>query len=1543
MDSHIPSEEISQYTKQIASVIFNKGSEYITQVLGDAETPQSFNLEDIIISTEAYENNFLQELNTSTTVGNGETINLNNQKLWISWYYQIAILDSICENIQSFSTTLIDQKNLFLNDSKTMAAIENISYSAGPASTGHPELYREILDVNITGTENSYSTYSYKLYIKALINYAISISVKERIPVNRIKEYIEQYSPQKKNYILPNIQNSYEKLVKSEDFNKYIKIIEESIVEGLKTSDMFTETPSTVEGEPEGEGEEEPEGEEGEEGADDYAPLKLLDEAAAILKEKLEAEAAERLKEEEARKEEEEARKEAEEARKEAEEARKVAEEVQRLKEEAQRLKEAEEQRLEEAEEQRLEVQRLAKAAEAKAIAEAAAIAKVAETQRLEAEAAAIAEAAKAEAAAAKAAAAIAEAAKAKEAEQKAAKAKEAEQKAAKIAAKAAKEAEAAKAAAVNAEAEAKAAAEAAEAAEAKAATEAEATKAKLEAKLEAEARLEAEVEAAKLQDIASDENVAAIKKTLLDTYSKYKALFHQINFLKLMTIVSYPDVYKDFIKNATVLKLKSADFLDYLFIDITKLMEIEGYNARFKIQEDNNVISNYSNRDTIIYNLHNPDNKKTSLIFVYMLSKILANSIDQAASVYETPLYVQSIAFYSDLLSKNYVYINNAYNTLLRSKIGTIDVEYNKIVEQYNKIYSFVRIGQRTINLNPRYKYSKFVNYRPAFLELDYINTDKKNDEIKSDVASSQEKYIFGMYDGIYNPGLNNESISDDFFNRCLWNEQGKILKNNICVIGIGQSGSGKTSSLISFNNKDEHKIEPGILIEALNNRKFKGTYKTITLTITEIILDPMKKPENIDAVISKFYKIKDACEPTKYKIGSAGNWELETRVKSEDVSDEEKNALKDIGEYIVWVMDNKRLIHPTPNNPVSSRSHMVICLNCIPDEPKEAKNIIFLDLAGNENEFECNKPAVIVKFYEKYMKEKDLTKLKQVFENKDVKLHEYCSKDKIATIKESETTIVGSNDKIYTLNTTASTMEEYIKELEGALDKLADLPAKINSIEEIMNFLNQTKVHLYTKKGPGTFIEYFLGTGLIYIPLNIFRLIKDETDETIKKGKKDKKDKQDKQDIPYTYDGDTCVKALNYIIDLDKLWNDYQEKKTILKITKTELNSSGKSVLRTRIIKAKDFPQILTSSSHYRDIPDVNSNPPTNKNNYLSEQATKTGIDIFKVLMKQILIEINALLTTESSLTYELVVKPDDTFGDIKKEIIAKIAQRTAEIDCDMPKLLAIAEECKKRRYEGFMINRSIRDMIKEIKSLMRVKLIREDNKISYMPLCFETQIYENCLDPLKDQKIYDTFYDTPETNTETNSSIILQTIRDKTVDLLNLDFIVFTIINVSDTTNNPPDPPFVNINDLIKYTHIIKNDKEMERAFNIVLEKLQKYNFYYPESRKTYIDQILKIKAKPTGKENALIEFINNVNQTTLIGTLESSDKLKHYIFNDIPCLITENTGTSTPQAGGKHQFIEDSNHMTDQNRHVSTRKKQSTGSKRTRKSNKDYRYS
>ena len=326
--------------------------------------------------------------------------------------------------------------------------------------------------------------------------------------------------------------------------------------------------------------------------------------------------------------------------------------------------------------------------------------------------------------------------------------------------------------------------------------------------------------------------------------------------------------------------------------------------------------------------------------------------------------------------------------------------------------------------------------------------------------------------------------------------------------------------------------------------------------------------------------------------------------------------------------------------------------------------------------------------------------------------------------------------------------------------------------------------------------------------------------------------------------------------------------------------------------------------------------------------------------------------LLMPTLNLTVSNLETETLNFVNLKEVILKEIQAQETKIRCEKQRLKAIEHECDERKREGFMINRSIKDLIEEIKSLTSVSLKRVDTESNskYMPLCFETQIAEGCLVPLKHQEIYETFYiDTNIEEPDETSSIILNTIQGKNVNLQELNFVVFTVLNITDDdkTNNPPNPPFININDIIYIRNIVeeKDHAKITTEYDKVREKLKGYKYYYKEGK--YISKIVQIDDKTSviSKADALIKFISNVNQTTLIGTLESSDKLKHYIFDDVPCLITENTDTpSTQVAGGKRQFIEDRNHMIDQNRrHVSTRRKQLKGSKLTRKSKKEYRYS
>lgn len=75
-----------------------------------------------------------------------------------------------------------------------------------------------------------------------------------------------------------------------------------------------------------------------------------------------------------------------------------------------------------------------------------------------------------------------------------------------------------------------------------------------------------------------------------------------------------------------------------------------------------------------------------------------------------------------------------------------------------------------------------------------------------------------------------------------------------------------------------------------------------------------------------------------------------------------------------IVVPNTSKRITEPTPNNPDSSRSHAFIDIKFIHTDEKHntnEKHIIVCDLAGVENEFECdsnkNFPEIL-KFIDKY-----------------------------------------------------------------------------------------------------------------------------------------------------------------------------------------------------------------------------------------------------------------------------------------------------------------------------------------------------------------------------------------------------------------------------------------------------------------------------------------------------------------------------------------------------------------------------------------------
>ena len=129
-------------------------------------------------------------------------------------------------------------------------------------------------------------------------------------------------------------------------------------------------------------------------------------------------------------------------------------------------------------------------------------------------------------------------------------------------------------------------------------------------------------------------------------------------------------------------------------------------------------------------------------------------------------------------------------------------------------------------------------------------------------------------------------------------------------------------------------------------------------------------------------------------------------------------------------------------------------------------------------------------------------------------------------------------------------------------------------------------------------------------------------------------------------------------------------------------------------------------------------------------------------------------------------------------------------------------------------------------------------------------------------------------------------------------NMNFGIFTVINTTndDKTNNPPNPPYININRLIFYTNINFNSEELKKEILDILEKMKTYTFW-SINNSNYNKYIKIIKNNDNLKNTSertlkalgitLIEMISNVNPSTLIGSLESTTLLQNITYNDLIC--------------------------------------------------------
>ena len=251
--------------------------------------------------------------------------------------------------------------------------------------------------------------------------------------------------------------------------------------------------------------------------------------------------------------------------------------------------------------------------------------------------------------------------------------------------------------------------------------------------------------------------------------------------------------------------------------------------------------LQKYVDRDTFIYNKHFPDSRKKAIfLFTFVNSITYAESYIIENIIRDEILPVIIIQLIKNISNKLYNYIQ--YSEMFHIKRKQITELYNKINKSYKHIFSYVKLNKYDETENKRVQILPLENN--SIIKMNYKNTDKINSEIIDSDTKDEETYYFGRFDKVFDNSITYSEISDTIHSDI---EQRINNFEDVCIIGYGQSGSGKTTTLLRGMGEQN-----GVLTNLLE----KISPNNIKVKIIELVVDPNDKPEDKSQVNTKYYK---------------------------------------------------------------------------------------------------------------------------------------------------------------------------------------------------------------------------------------------------------------------------------------------------------------------------------------------------------------------------------------------------------------------------------------------------------------------------------------------------------------------------------------------------------------------------------------------------------------------------------------------------------------------------------------------------------------
>jgi hypothetical protein len=287
-------------------------------------------------------------------------------------------------------------------------------------------------------------------------------------------------------------------------------------------------------------------------------------------------------------------------------------------------------------------------------------------------------------------------------------------------------------------------------------------------------------------------------------------------------------------------------------------------------------------------------------------------------------------------------------------------DLNYQQLYVGYMDVPRHVADGRDIAlyddNGKPMYKITKLGG------DTQFTLTESQLSKINPSIDVYDNHYLYGPFTRVFPSYESNIKVAS----QCA--EVLKSLKEgrSVFMFGYGASGAGKTSTLVYFNQGKTDEDKHGILIHILNRLaaesvKQRGgepesqtntprtSKQEITLSVKELLASDTR--DSINDYAFAFNK-------------STFTLKTKQTYKNEHNKSAEQQEFKEgtpIAEIIKHCIEDDRAVQATTNNPVSSRSHVMVFVRL--DFMEQQPFLIIGDFAGVENAFDCGSNDVIEK----------------------------------------------------------------------------------------------------------------------------------------------------------------------------------------------------------------------------------------------------------------------------------------------------------------------------------------------------------------------------------------------------------------------------------------------------------------------------------------------------------------------------------------------------------------------------------------------------